>query len=233
MNYLKTTFNWMKIMQNNNHVSKEYQLMHFLKYLSIGMTLTMSLHCYATVGGGQHIEVLGYETKEQKLYLLRHFEDERGRLAQLYYYQLNSKSPDRLIEVKSLYVHPKTHQIDYDQDGTQFEKDLAKIKKRLIPLLTGNANTAKIQIMKSQTQYVSAWHDPSEKIPQYKTLYRVSTATLKSSNQQALQYAQTIKITQNYVIPNQNKMLVIVKYYGIPEETGYDIEDPVLLLPAK
>jgi hypothetical protein len=138
-----------------------------------------------------------------------------------------------LIEVKSLYVHPKTHQIDYDQDGTQFEKDLAKIKKRLIPLLTGNANTAKIQIMKSQTQYVSAWHDPSEKIPQYKTLYRVSTATLKSSNQQALQYAQTIKITQNYVIPNQNKMLVIVKYYGIPEETGYDIEDPVLLLPKK
>ncbi len=88
-------------MQNNKHASKEYQLMHFLKYLFIGMTLTMSLHCYATVGGGQHIEVLGYETKEQKLYLLRHFEDESGRLAQLYYYQLNSKSPDRLIEVKS------------------------------------------------------------------------------------------------------------------------------------
>lgn len=49
-------------------------------------------------------------------------------LPQLYYYQLNSKTPDKLIEVQSLYINPKTHQIDYDQDAIQFEKDLNKIK---------------------------------------------------------------------------------------------------------
>ncbi|WP_151803060.1 hypothetical protein [Acinetobacter guillouiae] len=207
--------------------------MKFLKHITATTILTTSLHCYATVGGGQTIEVLGYETEQQKLYLLRHYEDERGRLPQLYYYQLNSKTPDKLIEVQSLYINPKTHQIDYDQDGIPFEKDLNKIKKRLTPLLVGNINTAKIQVVKSQTHYVPAWHDQSQKIPQYKTIYKVTTASLNSKNQQAVQYAKTIKITQNYVLPNQNKMLVIVKYFGIPEETGYDVEDAVLLLPIQ
>ncbi|MFW2097222.1 MULTISPECIES: hypothetical protein [unclassified Acinetobacter] len=207
--------------------------MKFLQHIITTTILTTSLHCYATVGGGQTIEVLGYEVKQQKLYLLRHYEDGRGRLPQLYYYQLNSKIPDHLIEVRSLYINPKTHKIDYDQDGIQFEKDLNKIKKRLIPLLAGNANKAKIQMVKNQTHYIPAWHDPSQKVPQYKTIYKVTTASLKSKNEQAVQYAKTIKITQNYVVPHQNKMLVIVKYFGIPEETGYDIEDAVLLLPIK
>ncbi|MFW1733906.1 hypothetical protein ACG94V_11950 [Acinetobacter sp. ULE_I001] len=207
--------------------------MKFLQHIITTTILTTSLHCYATVGGGQTIEVLGYEVKQQKLYLLRHYEDGRGRLPQLYYYQLNSKIPDHLIEVRSLYINPKTHKIDYDQDGIQFEKDLNKIKKRLIPLLVGNANKAKIQMVKNQTHYIPAWHDPSQKVPQYKTIYKVTTASLKSKNEQAVQYAKTIKITQNYVVPHQNKMLVIVKYFGIPEETGYDIEDAVLLLPIK
>jgi len=207
--------------------------MKFLQHIITTTILTTSLHCYATVGGGQTIEVLGYEVKQQKLYLLRHYEDGRGRLPQLYYYQLNSKIPDHLIEVRPLYINPKTHKIDYDQDGIQFEKDLNKIKKRLIPLLVGNANKAKIQMVKNQTHYIPAWHDPSQKVPQYKTIYKVTTASLKSKNEQAVQYAKTIKITQNYVVPHQNKMLVIVKYFGIPEETGYDIEDAVLLLPIK
>jgi hypothetical protein len=220
-------------MQNNLKLSQEYQPMQFKKYLALSTILTTSLHCYATVGGRQSIEVLGYEAKPQKLYLLRHYEDERGRLPQLYYYQLNDKKPDKLIEVRSLYINPKTHQIDYDQDGVQFEKDLVKIKKRLIPMVISNANTAKIQIIKSQTHNIPAWHDPSKKIPEYKSIYSVNTPVLKSNNQQAVHYAKTIKISQNYVVPNHNKMLVIVKYFGIPEETGYDIEDPVLLLPAK
>ncbi|KCY35165.1 hypothetical protein J608_5629, partial [Acinetobacter baumannii 1288284] len=38
---------------------------------------------------------------------------------------------------------------------------------------------------------------------------------------------------QNYSVPKHNKRLVVVKYLGVPEETGYDIEDPVLLLPVK
>ena len=207
--------------------------MKFLKQITATTILTTSLHCYATVGGGQTIEVLGYEAKQQKLYLLRHYEDERGRLPQLYYYQLNSKTPDKLIEVQSLYINPKTHQIDYDQDAIQFEKDLNKIKKRLTPLLIGNANTAKVQIIKNQTKKISAWYDDSQKITEYKTTYNLKSASLQSHNQVALNYGNAVKISQTYSVPKQNKLLIVVKYFGIPEETGYDVEDAILLLPIQ
>ncbi|HCA4913809.1 TPA: hypothetical protein MW124_003736, partial [Acinetobacter baumannii] len=54
--------------------------MKFLKFLTFSTILTLSAHTYATVGGGQKIEVLGYQQKEKKLYVLRHYEDGRGRL---------------------------------------------------------------------------------------------------------------------------------------------------------
>ncbi len=73
--------------------------MKFLKFLTFSTILTLSAHSYATVGGGQKIEVLGYQQKEKKLYVLRHYEDGRGRLPQLYYYLLNS---NRLINLSRL-----------------------------------------------------------------------------------------------------------------------------------
>lgn len=90
------------------------------------------LSAYATVGGPQHIEVLGLDRKAQKIYLMRHFEDGRGRLPQLYYYQLNGTNPTKLIQVDSLYINPKTKLIDYDQNSTQFDIEIAKIQKRLL-----------------------------------------------------------------------------------------------------
>ncbi|MEG2301073.1 MAG: hypothetical protein RSC03_11400, partial [Acinetobacter sp.] len=162
--------------------------MQIFKYFIASTILTTSLHCHATVGGGQHIEVLGYEVKEQKLYLLRHYEDGRGRLPQLYYYQFNSKTPEKPIEVRSLYINPKTQIVDYDQDGVQFEKDLTKIRKRLTPLLVGNAKTAKIQILNQRKTQIPSWYDPSEKITEYKTTYKVTSPSYQSKNQIAVNY---------------------------------------------
>ncbi|MEP7473454.1 hypothetical protein ABKQ73_04750, partial [Acinetobacter baumannii] len=57
--------------------------------------------------------------------------------------------------------------------------------------------------------------------------------SLQSKTHVAVHYSKAIKISQNYKVPKQDKRLVVVKYLGVPEETGYDIEDPVLLLPIK
>jgi len=99
------------------------------------LPLSLPTLAFATVGGPQNIEVLGYEVKEQKLYIMRHYLDGRGRLPQLYYYNFKSKTPNQLIQVNSLYINPKTKQIDYDQDSRKFNQEIAKIKKRLIPLV--------------------------------------------------------------------------------------------------
>jgi hypothetical protein len=42
-------------------------------------------------------------------------------------------------------------------------------------------------------------------------------------------YKNGLHISQSYKVPNQQKALVTVQYLGIPFETGYNIEDPILL----
>src|SRR5690554_549814 len=102
---------------------------------------------FATVGGPQNIEVLGYEVKEQKLYIMRHYLDGRGRLPQLYYYNFKSQKPNQLVQVNSLYINPKTKKIDYDQQPTRFNAELAKIKNRLNPLTKLRTQQAQIKVL--------------------------------------------------------------------------------------
>jgi len=189
----------------------------------------LSLPVYATVGGPQHIEVLGLDQKDQKIYLMRHFEDGRGRLPQLYYYQLNSSKPAALIQVKSLYINPKTKKIDYDQDSAQFDQEIAKIKKRLAPLTSIHHSNANIQILTTKNSTAKAWYDPQESIDKWTYQYQVKSRPLKSPVQTAESYKQGLKISKAYKVPQHQNILVTVKYLGIPFETGYSIEDPVLL----
>lgn len=189
----------------------------------------ISLPVYATVGGPQHIEVLGLDQKDQKIYVMRHFEDGRGRLPQLYYYQLNSSKPAAPIQVKSLYINPKTKKIDYDQDSAQFDQEIAKIKKRLAPLKPIHHNNASIQILTTKNGTAKAWYDPQESIDKWTYQYQVKSRPLKSPVQTAESYKQGLKISQAYKVPQHQNILVTVKYLGIPFETGYTIEDPVLL----
>ncbi|MGA8883593.1 MAG: aminotransferase [Acinetobacter sp.] len=189
----------------------------------------LSLPVYATVGGPQHIEVLGLDQKDQKIYLMRHFEDGRGRLPQLYYYQLNSSKPAALIQVKSLYINPKTKKIDYDQDSAQFDQEIAKIKKRLAPLTPIHHSNANIQILTTKNGTAKAWYDPQESIDKWTYQYQVKSRPLKSPVQTAESYKQGLKISKAYKVPQHQNILVTVKYLGIPFETGYSIEDPVLL----
>ncbi len=73
---------------------------------------------------------------------MRHYLDGRT-LPQLYDNQLNRKQlPAKLIEVKSLYINPKTKRIDYDQNSQKFDREIAKIRKRLKPLTPIRASSA-------------------------------------------------------------------------------------------
>lgn len=177
---------------------------------------------------------MGYESKEQKVYLLKHYLDGRGRLPQLYYYHLkNTQRPEKLIQVNSLYINPKTGKIDYDQDSRQFDQEIAKIKKRLNPLAPLPKSSIKIQVLKKITSKEKSWYDPKQYIPRYTYTYQLSSKSLKSQIHQAIDYRQGLNISQAYQIPQQQKILVVVKYLGIPFETGYTIEDPVLLTLKK
>lgn len=189
---------------------------------------------FATVGGPQNIEVLGYESKEQKVYLLRHYQDGRGRLPQLYYYQFkNNPHPEKIIQVNSLYINPKTQKIDYDQPSTQFNKDLQKIKKRLQPLLALPKQNIQIRIMSKKVSKEKSWYDSEQYIAKYSYKYQLKSQNFNSKIYRAVAYRNGLTLSQAYKIPHQQKKLAIVRYLGIPFETGYTVEDPVLLhLPS-
>lgn len=193
------------------------------------LPLSLPSLAFATVGGPQNIEVLGYEVKEQKLYIMRHYLDGRGRLPQLYYYNFKSQKPNQLVQVNSLYINPKTKRIDYDQDSRKFDQNIAKIKKRLVPLNPIQKSKLQLKVLKTKKGSAPAWHDLQEKVPKWTYQYQVKSSLQKSPVQQAVSYQQGLKISQAYKVPKQNKTLVIVKYLGIPFETGYSIEDPALL----
>ena len=204
-------------------------MMMKILYPLLFSTLFFSSPSFATVGGPQNIEVLGLDQADQKIYVMRHYLDGRGRLPQLYYYQLNSKNPTQLIEVKTLYINPKTQKIDYDQDTQKFDRDIAKIKKRLKPLTRIQPKQVKIQVISKKTTQEPSWYDPHVSIPKFSYQYHVKYHHLKSGVHKAVDYKNGLRISQSYQVPNQQKVLVTVQYLGIPFETGYHIEDPILL----
>jgi len=200
-----------------------------IRIAALLLALGIPVSAFATVGGPQNIEVLGYEVKDQKLYLLRHYLDGRGRLPQLYYYNFKSKTPNQLIQVNSLYINPQTKQIDYDQNSRKFDQEIAKIKKRLVPLNPIQKSKPQLKVLKTTKGSAPAWHDPQEKVPKWTYQYQVKSGQYKSPVQQAVSYKADLRLNQTYKVPKQNKILVTVKYLGLPSETGYHIEDPALL----
>ncbi|MFB2577638.1 aminotransferase [Acinetobacter sp. c2-A9] len=218
------------------------------KFLMIITFCSISTASFATVCGGESVSVLGYDAKDQKVYVLRDYEDGRARVPQLYYFDLKSKSPQQIIEVTSLYEMYRDHQtqkIEYgsidDDNYPQFEQKLNAIKQRLVPLKTLTNNDAQLDIVNIQEKPVVIWFDEysdkplseKEKIPQYTYHYQISSQSgqLTSQPQTAISYAKDLRIQQFYAIPNQPYRLANVRYLGIGFETGYHRDDVILLLP--
>lgn len=213
------------------------------------LSLTVSNLACATVGGNQYLEFLGYEPTEQKVYLLRHYEDGRGRLPQLYYYNLKSAKSNQLVRVNSLYQQPKTGKIDYmPADDHRFQQQVAMIKKRLVPLRKIAPSTVQVTYLSKQQRRVPAWYDKyndsksysqKDKVTQYRYRYQLKNTTRLSnplSNQQfvslpqtSISYAEGLTVNQAFLLPTQQKIIASVKYLGDNFETGYSFEDSVIL----
>lgn len=184
---------------------------------------------FATVGGPQTIEVLGYDAADQKVYILRHFHDGRGRLPQLSYYLLASPQAQQRIDVTSLYIHPQTQKIDVDQEPTRFNQALAQIQKRLQPLPKIPTRSLQLNVIQRLQRSVASPMDPSSNLRQYQYCYQLQTATLRSAIDYAISYQLDLAISQSYKIPQHNKVLAVVKYQGIAIEGGYSVEDALIL----
>lgn len=196
--------------------------------------------CFATVGGAERIEVLGYDQKDQKIFLTRHYEDASGRLPTLYYYQLSTKAPEKLIEVKSLYQQIKT--FPYPRSEQKFFQELEKIQSRLKPLTAIDTKRTTVNIVQKKINVGDFWHtshpDDAFKVKRYTQNYVIKNVNFKSTVLSSISYIKPqIKLKALYQLPKGNAhhpvQLAIVQYNGIPVETGYLKEDAALLLKEK
>lgn len=201
--------------------------------------MALSVSALATVGGGQRIDILGYDKAEQKVFVLRHYDDGRGRLPQLYYYDLSSKSPEKLVEVRSLYINPKTKKYDeFEDSGGRFSKELKQIKNRVVALKPSYTQV-RVQVESLRQQKKSnlqSWLGEIGQGTEYQFNYKLHADEAKYSSPVHSATAYSVCLTSDnviYKVPNQPYALSTVKYKGTLMEGGYDYQDVVLLQQTK
>lgn len=189
--------------------------------------------------------MIGRDLTAPKVYLLRHFEDGRGRLPQLYYFAVSKQSPSRsrLIQADSLYNRlPHNNQPDYDATDGQFEQRLTAIRQRTKPLKSLPTSAASLEILGHSMSRGTHWMDnPDIKVYRityrYRIRYQHGNTRFASSPQRLTAYghkpASVIPtIRQLYRVPQEQTVIATVEYLGLPFETGYTLEDAVLLSPT-
>lgn len=201
--------------------------------------MALSVPALATVGGGQRIEILGYDKAEQKVFVLRHYDDGRGRLPQLYYYDLSSKNPEKLVEVRSLYINPKTKKYDEFEDSNgRFSKELKQIKNRVVTLKpTYTQVTVQVESLRQQKKNnLQSWLGEIGQGTEYQFNYKLNADEAKYSSPVHSATAYSVCLTADnvvYKVPNKPYALSTVKYRGTLMEGGYDYQDVVLLKQTK
>lgn len=201
--------------------------------------MALSVSALATVGGGQRIDILGYDKAEQKVFVLRHYDDGRGRLPQLYYYDLSSNNPEKLVEVRSLYVNPKTKKYDEFEDNKgRFSNGLKQIKNRVVTLKpTYTQVTVQVQSLRQQkVTNLQSWLGEIGPGTEYQFNYKLNADEAKYSSPVHSATTYSVCLTTDnvvYKVPNQPYALATVNYKGTLMEGGYDYQDVVLLLQTR
>ena len=216
---------------NNNHLKHK-------TYLGIIFCL-ISSPSFATVGGPETIEVLGSDIKDQKIYYLRHYHDESGRLPTLYYYLLNSRNPHKAIEVQSIYTPLNSRNHITETQHTL--RKIQSIQARLVKPAPLSPKTANLKLNKQREQTGNFWLNvPEIKVSKFQSQVQLSQSSkpsmYKSQQFENIRYHRNLpQIKKLYAFPHTfpNYRVAIISYMGIPTETGYEKQDAILLCSTK
>jgi len=206
-----------------------------IKILFYFLTLIIlfSSEIHATVGGEQKITVLGIEKQEEKLFFLVDDFSGRGGLPYLYYILLK-KEPMKAVFVKSYY--PNGIDMQEDKDVEQFMSRLNKLKKYLSKLQVIQPEKIKFGIIADKGQKVPNIFDDNKTMIEHETLFKLSYNDGKKSyyGQSVVKHydyrmTSEIKVQKAYRLANSKEIVVVVRYLGLPYETGYTMDNVVIL----
>ena len=196
--------------------------------------LNITSNAKATVDDDQLITMLGADLKDHKVYFIRDYHPQFGYIPALYYFDLKSKAPSNLIEVKSIYK--KIDDKNFENSLTKLNKEIDKIKSRLVSLKQINKSIASVETTKPSEVKGQFWLNADDLIiTKYSQEYIVKNPpSHRSKVEKNISYeTPEINIINIFSTPKElgNYQIGIVRYLGVPTEFGYRKDDAVLLAP--
>jgi len=173
---------------------------------------------HATHGGTDLCEVLGWDTRDQKVYVLRYNGSEGGPFWTLACFDLRTERPCRQIIVSTF---------EDEERESVVKQSLAPLRKRLKPLSLLMEPT----MLRSRVVHAdSLVREYYGTIPRFRVeLTGLQTATSITTLRLTTYVTPAAFMPRLYAIPGRKELFAIVAFTGVWWETGYETQVPVLL----
>ena len=202
----------------------------FSTFVILGMFAFVA-SAWASIGGEEHVELLGADRKNQKIYFVRHYVDERGLPPEVFSFDMKPGSQPVKVEIKL--PEPGTESRDrYIAEYEQRKNWIRSLKSELSAI--NNGTTSGVNQLTVSTRITGiGLKSTSFFIP----VFRFNmTATVKSGqaygNTSVTAYgSRDVKIKGWTKLPDSKLSLVLISYAGVlnQDEGPYEKEDFILL----
>lgn len=188
----------------------------------IACLLSQVIAARATVGGPETATILGWDPADRKIYYIVYFSDESDRMPRVYFLDLKSSPPGKVVPLNLWPERPTDYKALYSK--------VEALKKRLVQLSASVPDALTLTV--KTTSFQKDWRDVQGDLREKYTLeIQVSRESLVGQTQVTSYCNREVLIKEWYEIPELPFAVVSLSYTGQPVETCYALP-AILLLKA-
>ena len=173
---------------------------------------------FASVGGPEVAEVLGWDPADRKVFVAIHFHGDSGISPLVLYFNLSGGAAAR-PQVVSWSRYDARNDSGYRSEFSSLRRRLKPLREETVPelprMLQVSSSTISDPTGMSRTRYVVRG--------------RFHHAALGTEFEAVTYDEPSVHLAHLFSIPNRNEKVMIVSFRGIPYEEGYECQVPVLV----
>ena len=184
----------------------------------------------ASHGGPEVVEIIGFDPIDEKIFYVTHYQDETDLWSDVHYFDLKSARPwiPVRVDMRKGLDSPTAGAGDWmDPEYTEFSDRMMRLRQRLRPL--PHLKTLDVTIRAeplSEDTLLGGWKPRLQRSVELKD----STNSARAVVTTFCNYRLGIESVRG--IPGRSWTLVVLSFTGIPMETCYELQSPILLLPV-